>query len=213
MVCLENKWDHSFLFENAPVYCISDSFVDHEGYSISSKGFLPTVVDIMVIWIKFTLSHPFSSLISNNVHSCQLLSDQFQFTMIPGPNFPGSYAILFLHHRILFSPLDTSTTEHSFCFDSAFSFFLELFLCFSPVAYWAPTNLGSSSFSVISFCLFILFMGILRQKFWNCFAIPFFSGPHFVNTLHRYRPSWMALQGMPHCFILRRGCDPYDQFG
>ena len=30
-------------------YCISDSFVDHDGYSISSKGFLPTVVDIMVI--------------------------------------------------------------------------------------------------------------------------------------------------------------------
>ena len=30
-------------------YCISDSFVDHDGYSISSKGFLPAVVDIMVI--------------------------------------------------------------------------------------------------------------------------------------------------------------------
>ena len=29
-------------------YCISDSFVDREGYSISSEGFLPTVVDIMV---------------------------------------------------------------------------------------------------------------------------------------------------------------------
>ena len=30
-------------------YCISDSFVDHDGYSISSEGFLLTVVDIMVI--------------------------------------------------------------------------------------------------------------------------------------------------------------------
>ena len=30
-------------------YCISDSSVDHDGYSISSEGFLPTVVDIMVI--------------------------------------------------------------------------------------------------------------------------------------------------------------------
>ena len=30
-------------------YCISDSFVDHDGYSISSERFLPTVVDIMVI--------------------------------------------------------------------------------------------------------------------------------------------------------------------
>ena len=41
--------DHSVVFETASKYCISDSFVDHEGYSISSKGFLPTVVDIMVI--------------------------------------------------------------------------------------------------------------------------------------------------------------------
>ena len=33
----------------APKYCISDSLVDYEGYSISSKGFLPTAVGIMVI--------------------------------------------------------------------------------------------------------------------------------------------------------------------
>ena len=30
-------------------YCVLDSFVDYDGYSISSKGFLPIVVDIMVI--------------------------------------------------------------------------------------------------------------------------------------------------------------------
>ena len=46
---LETNRDHSVIFEIAPKYCISDSFVDHDGYSISSKGFLPTVVDIMVI--------------------------------------------------------------------------------------------------------------------------------------------------------------------
>ena len=40
--------DHS-VFEIAHKYCISDSFVDYEGYCISSKGFLSTVVDIMVI--------------------------------------------------------------------------------------------------------------------------------------------------------------------
>ena len=45
---LEMNRDHSVIFEIAPKYCISDSFVDYEGYSISSKGFLPTVVDIMV---------------------------------------------------------------------------------------------------------------------------------------------------------------------
>ena len=45
---LEMNRDHSF-FEIASKYCISDSFVDHDGYSISSTGFLPTVVEIMVI--------------------------------------------------------------------------------------------------------------------------------------------------------------------
>ena len=46
---LETNRDHSVVFEIASKYCISDSFVDHVGYSISSEGFLPAVVDIMVI--------------------------------------------------------------------------------------------------------------------------------------------------------------------
>ena len=41
---LETNRDHSVIFEIASKYCISDSFVDYDGYSISSKGFLPTVV-------------------------------------------------------------------------------------------------------------------------------------------------------------------------
>ena len=56
---LKMNWDHSVIFEIAPKYCISDSFVDYDGYSIPSKGFLPAVVDIMVIWMKFTHSRPF----------------------------------------------------------------------------------------------------------------------------------------------------------
>ena len=46
---LEMKRYHSAVFEIASKHCISDSFVDYDGYSISSNGFLPTVVDIMVI--------------------------------------------------------------------------------------------------------------------------------------------------------------------
>ena len=46
---LEMNRDHSVIFESAPKYCILDSSVDYNGYSISSKGFLPTVIDIMVI--------------------------------------------------------------------------------------------------------------------------------------------------------------------
>ena len=48
MICLGNEVILSF-FEIASKYGISDSFVDYDGYFISSKGFLPTVVDIMVI--------------------------------------------------------------------------------------------------------------------------------------------------------------------
>ena len=46
---LETNRDHSVVFETASKYCISDSFADYDGYSISSKGFLPTVVDKMVL--------------------------------------------------------------------------------------------------------------------------------------------------------------------
>ena len=55
---LEMNQKHSIIFETAPEECILDSFVDYESYFISSKGFLPTVVNIMVIWIKFTHSGP-----------------------------------------------------------------------------------------------------------------------------------------------------------
>ena len=53
LFALEMNRDHSVIFDTAPKNCISDSLVNCEGYSISPKGFLPTVVDIMVISIKF----------------------------------------------------------------------------------------------------------------------------------------------------------------
>ena len=56
---LETNRDHSVIFETASKYCILDSFADYDGYSNSSKGFLPTIVDIMVIWVKFTNFSPF----------------------------------------------------------------------------------------------------------------------------------------------------------
>ena len=56
---LETNRGLSVIFEIAPT---SAFFVDDEGYSISSKGILATVVDIMIIWIKFAHSDHFSSL-------------------------------------------------------------------------------------------------------------------------------------------------------
>ena len=45
---LEMNRDHSVIFEIASKYCILNSFVDYDGYFISSKGYLPRVVDIIV---------------------------------------------------------------------------------------------------------------------------------------------------------------------
>ena len=95
------------------------------------------------------------------------------------------------HPTMLLSPV-TSTAGYSFCFDSIPSFFLELFLHWSPVAYWAPTDLGSSSFSILWFCLFILFMGFPRQEYWS--GLPF-SSPvdHILLDLSTMtHPSWVA---------------------
>ena len=115
-----------------------------------------------------------------------------------GLNILGSYAILFLQHQTLLSPPDTSTTGYHFCFGSASSFLLELFLCFSPVTHWTPTDLGSSSFSVISFCLFILFMGSSRQE--CCFVRTLLTGVLSGHSTMTH-PSQMALNSMVHSFI------------
>ena len=70
------------------------------------------------------------------------------------------------HQTLLPSPV-TSKTGLCFHFGSVSLFFLELFIHSSPVVYWAHTDLRSSSFSVISFCLFILFMEESSDKMWS----------------------------------------------
>ena len=108
-----------------------------------------------------------------------------------------------LQHWTLLPSLVTSTAGCCFCFGSVSSFFLELFLHCSPAAYWAPTNLVSSSFSVLSFCLFILFMGFSRQEYWS--GLPFPSPiDHILSELSTItRSSWVAVavHGMTHSFI------------
>ena len=75
------------------------------------------------------------------------------------------------HWTLLLSPV-TSTTGYCFCFGSIPSFFVDLFLHWYPVAYWTPTDLGSSSFSILQFCLFILFIGFSRQEYWSGLPFP-----------------------------------------
>ena len=95
------------------------------------------------------------------------------------------------HWTLLLSPV-TSTTGYCFCFGSILSFFLELFLHWSLVAYWVPTDLGSFSFSILSFCFFILFMGFSRQEYWS--GLPFPSPvDHILSDLSTMTsPSWVA---------------------
>ena len=86
-------------------------------------------------------------------------------------------------------------------FDSASSFFIELFLHSSPVAYWTPTNLGCLSFSVISFCLFILFMSFSRQEYWSGSPLPS-PVDHILSELSTMiHPSLVALCDIAHCFL------------
>ena len=132
----------------------------------------------------------------------------FQFSLIHEPNIPGSCAILF------FTASDfTSITSHIHNW-ALFLLWLGLFipsgsfLCSSPVAYCAPTNLGSSSFSVISFCLFILFMGFSRQEYWS--GLPFPSPvDHILSDLSTMiHPSRVAPQGLAYFHWVRQGCGP-----
>ena len=118
-----------------------------------------------------------------------------------GPNVLDSYQCCSLQHWTLLLPPVTSIAGWCFCFGSVSSFFLELFLHWSPVAYWAATDLGSSSFSVLSFCLFILFMGFSRQEYWS--GLPFPSPvDHILSELSTMtHPSWVVLHGMAHSLI------------
>ena len=137
--------------------------------------------------------------------------------LIHGPNIPGSCAVLLFRASDL-----TSITSHThnwvlfLLWLHLFILSVELFLHWSPVAYRAPTDLGSWSFSVLSFCLFILFMGFSRQEYWS--GLPFPSPVEHI--LYVYKDLYMGLNNsgpvhngksthacMLSCVWL---CDPMD---
>ena len=99
------------------------------------------------------------------------------------------------HQTLLISPV-TYTAGYCFCFGSISSFFLELFHHWPPIAYWPPTDPGSSPFSILSFCLFILSLGFWRQEYW--IGLPFPSPvDHILSDLSTMTlSSWVAPHGM-----------------
>ena len=85
------------------------------------------------------------------VHFSSLIPKILMFTLaiscLSTSNLPWFMDLTFhvpipLQHRTLLPSPVTSTALCCFCFRSVSSFFLELFLYWSPVAYWAPTDLG-----------------------------------------------------------------------
>ena len=139
--------------------------------------------------------------------SC-LTTSNFPWFMDLTFQIPMQYCSL-QHWTLLLSPV-TSTTGCYFCFGSISWFFLELYFHSFPVAYWAPTYLGSSSFSVLSFCLFVVFMGFSRQEYWSGLPFPSPVG-HILSDL-----STMSVLGGPtqhnQFHWVRKGCGPCDQF-
>ena len=93
----------------------------------------------------------------------------------------------FLWNIILTASNFTSVTSHIHTW-VLFSLWLHFFILsgvISPlisVAYWVPTNLESSSFRVLSFCLFIVFMMFSKQEYLSDL---WFSSPvdHILSEL------------------------------
>ena len=110
--------------------------------------------------------------------------------------FPMQYSSL-QHQTLLPSPV-LSPTGCCFHFGSGSSFLLELFLYSSLVAYW---DLWGSSFSVIWFCFFILFMGFSRQEYWRGLQFPS-PVDHILSELCTMTHlSWVTLHSLAHSFI------------
>ena len=102
------------------------------------------------------------------------------------------------HWTLPLSPV-TSTIGYCFCFGSMPSFFLELFLHWSPVAYWRTPPWPEEFFFWYPIILpFPTVHRVLKARILKWFAIPFSRGPHSVWLLHHDPPppppSWVAPQ-------------------
>ena len=164
----------------------------------SSLNILWHCLSLGLKW-KLTFSSPmvtaefskFADILSTALQQHHLLG-------IPSPPLALFIVMLPKAHLTLHSRMSGSrwVISPSWLYGSLSSFFLELFLYWSPVTYWASTNLGSLSFSPLSLCLFILFMGFSRQEYWNTLSFPS-PVDHVLSELSTLtHPSWVALYNM-----------------
>ena len=102
----------------------------------------------------------------------------------------------YLQYRYLIPSPVTFTTGCCFCFGSVFSFFLELFLHWSPVAYWEPTNLGVH-LSVSYLFAFSYCSWGSQGKNTEVFCHSFLQSTTFCQN----SPACVALHDVAHSFI------------
>ena len=98
-----------------------------------------------------------------------------------------------LQHQTLFLSPVTSTTGYCFCFGSIPSFFLELFLHWSPVTYWAVTDLGSPLSVSYPFAFSYCSWGS-QSKNTEVVCYSLFQWTTFCQT----SPPWPVSLGWPH---------------
>ena len=95
-----------------------------------------------------------------------------QFTLIHGPNSPGTYAILF------FTAWDFAFTTRHIHIWVLFLLWPSLFIYPTTISLLFPSSIlntfqpGNSSPGVICFYLFIPFMGLSRQEYWGGLPFP-----------------------------------------
>ena len=118
------------------------------------------------------------------------------------------------HQTLLLSPVP-STTGYCFCFGSIPSFFLELFLHWSPVAYWAPTDLGSSSLSILSFAFWYCSWGSQGKNTevvchsllqWTPFCQTTLPWPSHLGSPHMAWLNFLELDKAVVCVIRLASC-------
>ena len=190
------KRDHSVVFETAPNYCISDSCWPrwrlHFSWGIPARS---SGYNGHLSWI-----HPFQSILVRWFLECRHSLSPSRLTT---SNLPWStdltfqvrmrialYSIgpCFYHqsHPQLGAVFTLSPSLHSF-----WSYFS------TDLQEHTGHLLAWGVFSVISFCLFILFMGFSRQEYWS--GLPFPSPvDHILSEISTMtRLSWVAPHIMP----------------
>ena len=138
---------------------VFQTLVDCEGYSTSSKGFLPTVVDIVVLELNVSIPIHFISLIPKMLMfilaiSCLTTSNLPCFMDLTFHVLMQYFCLnikLYFHHQI-----QPQLGVVSALAPPLHSFFLQFFLHSAPVEYSAPTDLGAhlsvSYLFAFSFC-------------------------------------------------------------